>query len=43
MMKPYPGEVELWAVPKEVGNVRNNRLELMERGATLAGGFVGNG
>ncbi len=33
MMKPYPGEVDLWAAPKEVGNVRNNRPELMERSA----------
>jgi putative SOS response-associated peptidase YedK len=43
MMKPYAGEIDAWAVPKEVGNVRNNRPELMERGVTLAGGIVGNG
>jgi hypothetical protein len=27
MMKPYAGEIEAW----EVGNVKNNRPELMER------------
>jgi putative SOS response-associated peptidase YedK len=43
MMKPHTGEIDVWAVPKEVGNVRNNRPELMERGTTLAGGIVGNG
>lgn len=31
MMKPYGGEVEAWEVAAEVGNVRNNRPELMER------------
>ncbi len=33
MMKPYLGEIEVWPVPTEVGNVRNNRPELMERAA----------
>jgi putative SOS response-associated peptidase YedK len=31
MMKPYAGEIEAWEVGAEVGNVRNNRPELMER------------
>jgi len=31
MMKPYASEIEAWEVPAEVGNVRNNRPELMER------------
>ena len=32
MMKPYGGAIDLWPVGKDVGNVRNNRPELMERG-----------
>jgi len=43
MMKPYAGEIAAWPVPKEIGNVRNNRPELMERGSSRAGGIVGNG
>ena len=31
LMKPYAGEIEAWEVGAEVGNVRNNRPELMER------------
>jgi len=31
MMMPYAGEIEVWEVGPEVGNVRNNRAELMER------------
>jgi putative SOS response-associated peptidase YedK len=31
LMKPYAGEIEVWEVGAEVGNVRNNRPELMER------------
>jgi len=31
MMKPYAGGIEAWEVPAEVGNVKNNRPELMER------------
>ena len=31
MMKPYAGDIEAWEVGPEVGNVRNNRLELIER------------
>ncbi len=31
MMKPYAGELDIWAVDPAVGNVRNNRPELMER------------
>ena len=31
MTKPYAGEIEAWRVGPEVGNVRNNRPELMER------------
>lgn len=43
LMKPHAGEIDVCEVPKEVGNVRNNRPELMERGVTLAGGIVGSG
>ena len=35
MMKPYGGAIETWEVGAEVGNVRNNRPELMERAALL--------
>jgi putative SOS response-associated peptidase YedK len=35
MMKPYAGALDVWEVPAEVGNVRNNRPELMERVAVL--------
>jgi putative SOS response-associated peptidase YedK len=31
MMKPYSGPLEAWEVGADVGNVRNNRPELMER------------
>ena len=31
MMKPYAGAIEAWEVGAEVGNVKNNRPELMER------------
>lgn len=31
IMEPYSGAVEAWEVGSEVGNVRNNRPELMER------------
>jgi putative SOS response-associated peptidase YedK len=31
MMKPYTGDIEAWEVGAKVGNVRNNRPELMER------------
>jgi len=31
MMKPYAGALDIWEVGREVGNVRNNRPELMER------------
>jgi len=31
MTKPYAGEIEAWRVGPEVGNVRNNRPELMKR------------
>jgi putative SOS response-associated peptidase YedK len=31
LMKPCVGEIEAWEVGAEVGNVRNNRPELMER------------
>jgi putative SOS response-associated peptidase YedK len=30
LMKPYAGEIEAWEVETEVGNVRNNRPELIE-------------
>jgi hypothetical protein len=31
MMMPYAGDIEAWEIGGEVGNVRNNRPELMER------------
>jgi hypothetical protein len=31
MMTPYAGDIEAWEVGAEVGNVKNNRPELMER------------
>jgi hypothetical protein len=31
LMKPYAGTIETWEVGAEVGNVRNNRPQLMER------------
>ena len=31
MMKPYAGKIDIWEVSAEVGNVRNNRPELMDR------------
>jgi hypothetical protein len=43
MMKPHAGEIDVWPVPKEVGNVRNNKADPMERATLVAGGIVGNG
>ncbi len=34
MMKPYAGELDIWPVDPAVGNVRNNKPELMERVGT---------
>ena len=31
MMKPYAADIEAWEVGPDVGNVKNNRPELMER------------
>ncbi len=31
LMKPYAGAIDAWEVGAEVGNVKNNRPELMER------------
>jgi hypothetical protein len=31
MMIPHGGAIEAWEVGTEVGNVKNNRPELMER------------
>lgn len=31
MMQPYAGKIDLWEVSAAVGNVRNNRPDLMER------------
>jgi putative SOS response-associated peptidase YedK len=31
LMKPYAGAIEAWEVGAEVGNVKNNRPELIER------------
>jgi putative SOS response-associated peptidase YedK len=35
MMQPYAGALDIWEVPADVGNVRNNRPDLMERAALL--------
>jgi putative SOS response-associated peptidase YedK len=35
LMKPYAGAIEGWEVGAEVGNVKNNRPELMECAALL--------
>ncbi len=35
MLGPYTGEIEAWKVGAEVGNVRINRPELMERVSIL--------
>jgi hypothetical protein len=32
MMKPSAGAIDVWQVPADVGNVPNNRPDLMERG-----------
>ena len=37
MMEPYGGAIEAWAVDRAVGNVRNNRPELMERAGSQSG------
>jgi len=43
MMKPHAGAIDVWPVGKDVGNVRNNRPDLIERAAAVAGGTVPNG
>lgn len=35
MMKPYGGGIDIWEVGRDVGNVRNNRPELMDRVALV--------
>ena len=35
MMQPYGGTLEIWEVSPDVGNVKNNRPDLMERAALL--------
>lgn len=35
MMRPYPGKVDIWEVSADVGQVKNNRPDLMERVALL--------
>jgi putative SOS response-associated peptidase YedK len=35
MMKPYADAVEAWEVADEVGNVKNNRPELLDRVGVL--------
>jgi putative SOS response-associated peptidase YedK len=37
MMKPYAGAMEVWQVPADVGNVRNNRPDLMQPVAANSG------
>ncbi|MCW5734044.1 MAG: SOS response-associated peptidase [Enhydrobacter sp.] len=36
IMKPYGGAIDVWEVGSDVGNVRNNRPDLMERVALTA-------
>jgi hypothetical protein len=36
LMKPYAGAIEAWEVGAEVGNVKNNWPELMERVGVLS-------
>ena len=31
MMKPYGGAIDIWEVGKDVGNVRRNKAELLDR------------
>ena len=35
MMKPYGGAIDIWEVRSEVGNVRNNKPELLDRVALI--------
>jgi putative SOS response-associated peptidase YedK len=35
MMRPYGGAIEAWQVGPDVGNVRNNRPELLDRFALV--------
>ena len=35
MMKPYGGAIEVWEVGKDVGNVRNNKPDLLDRVALI--------
>ena len=36
MMRPYGGAIDIWEVDKDVGNVRNNKPELLNRVALLS-------
>lgn len=38
MMKPYGGAIDVWPVGRDVGNVRDNRPDLMDRAVEVAGG-----
>jgi putative SOS response-associated peptidase YedK len=35
MMNPYSGAIDIWEVGKDVGNVRNNKPELLDRVALI--------
>jgi putative SOS response-associated peptidase YedK len=35
MMRPYGGGIDIWEVGKDVGNVRNNKPELLDRVALV--------
>jgi putative SOS response-associated peptidase YedK len=35
MMRPYGGGIDIWEVGKDVGNVRNNKPELLDRVALI--------
>jgi hypothetical protein len=35
LMKPYAGEIDAWEVGAAVGNLKNNRPELIERAGLL--------
>jgi hypothetical protein len=34
-MKPYDGAIDIWEVGKDVGNVRYNKPELLDRAGLL--------
>ena len=35
MMKPYGGAIDIWEVSRDVGNVCNNKVQLLDRVALI--------